>query len=25
MTLITALTTGLFSPSFRNLDLEKDL
>ena len=25
MTLITALTTGLVSPSFRNLDLEKDL
>lgn len=25
MTLITALTTGLISPSFRNLDLEKDL
>ena len=24
MTLITALTTGLVSPSFRNLDLEKD-
>lgn len=25
MTMITALTTGLVSPSFRNLDLEKDL
>ena len=25
MTLITSLTTGLISPSFRNLDLEKDL
>ncbi len=25
MTLITALATGLVSPSFRNLDLEKDL
>lgn len=25
MTLITSLTTGLVSPSFRNLDLEKDL
>lgn len=25
MTLITALTTGLVSPSFRNLDLEKDM
>ena len=25
MTLLTAITTGLVSPSFRNLDLEKDL